>query len=231
MPDDAIDGLHDVGLEVVVEQVGAAAGQEPHQVVEGLLVGPAQLLDHPGDVGLVGRVVAEDVGRSGVEQRHGQLDDLLEVVLPAVVAVDVALAVAGDLLVVELLVLGQQEVVAVVHRREVGRHQQRHEAVLDQLELLDDLRPQQAQRVGERGEREPGVQLLGDRGSADEPAPLEHEHVEPRLGEVRRVRQAVVASADHDRVVGVAAGAGHHCSIRWEIGASSTVEPVLRAGL
>ena len=61
-------------------------------------------------------VVAEDVGRRVVEQRLRQLDDPLEVVLPAVVGVDVALAVPADLLVVELLVVGQQEVVAVVHR-------------------------------------------------------------------------------------------------------------------
>ena len=47
------------------------------------------------------------------------------------------------------------------------------------------------------------MQLLGDRGAADEAAALEHQHVEPRLGEVRRVGQAVVASADDDRVVGV----------------------------
>src|SRR5262249_45870109 len=119
---------------------------------------------------------------------------------------------------------------AVLLRCEVGRHQQRQEAVLHQVQLLDDLRPEQAERVGERREREARVKLLGDRRTADERTALEDQDVQTRLREVAGVREAVVTSAYDDRVVAV--GVGHRCSIRFEIGASSRgVELVLRGGL
>ena len=47
----------------------------------------------------------------------------------------------------------------------------------------------------------PGTQLLGDRRAADQVAPLEDQGAQARLGQVAGVDQAVVAAADHDRVV------------------------------
>ena len=48
---------------------------------------------------------------------------------------------------------------------------------------------------------EAGVDLLGHGGAAEHVAPLEHEHLAARAGEIRRVHQAVVAAADDDDVV------------------------------
>ena len=127
--------------------------------------------------------------------------DPVEVVVVAVVGVGVVRRVPPDLLEVLAVVVAEQQVVAVAGRVERRRHHQRHEAVLDEVELVDDLGPQQAQRVGERGEREARHQLLGDRGAADEVALLEHQRAQPGLGEVAGVDQSVVAAADHDRVV------------------------------
>ena len=98
------------------------------------------------------------------------------------------------------MVVAEQQVVAVAGRVERRRHHQRQEAVLDQVELVDDLRPQQAQRVGERREREARHQLLGDRGAADEVVLLQHQRAQPGLAEVRRVGEAVVAATHDDRV-------------------------------
>ena len=47
----------------------------------------------------------------------------------------------------------------------------------------------------------PGMQLLGDRRTADQVALLEHQRAQTRLGEVAGVDQPVVAAADHDGVV------------------------------
>ena len=156
----------------------------------------------PGEREELLRVVAEQVGRRGVHQRLERLEDLVEVVVEAVVRVGVVAAVAGDLLLVRAVVLAQQQVVAVLHRGERRRHQERVEPVLDEVELLDDLGPEQRQGVREGREPEAGPQLLGDRRAADERPPLEHQRLEPGPGEVRAVGQAVVAGADDDRVEG-----------------------------
>ena len=118
-------------------------------------------------------VVAEDVRRDHVQQRLDGLADHLHVVAVLVVRVGVVLRVPRDLLLVLAVVLGEQQVLAVEAGRERRRHQQRHEAVLRQLEVVDDLRPQQAQRVRERREPEARPKLLGDRRATDEVAALE----------------------------------------------------------
>ena len=137
-----------------------------------------------------------------VEQRLERLADHVQVVAVLLVGVGVVLAVAGDLLEVLAVVLGQPQVVAVLHRGERGRHEQRHEAVLGELQVLDDLRPEERERVRERREPEAGTQLLGDGGAADEVAPLEDQGPQARLREVGAVDEAVVAAADDDGVVG-----------------------------
>ena len=48
---------------------------------------------------------------------------------------------------------------------------------------------------------EAGMQLLGDRGAADQLAPLEDQGPQAGLREVGAVDEAVVAAADDDRVV------------------------------
>ena len=168
-------------------------------------------------------VVAEEVRRRRVEQRldargrpspcRARTDR---------VGVGVVLAVAGDLLEVLVVVLAEPQVVAVLHRREGRRHQERHEAVLGQLELVDDVRPQQAERVREGREREARVELLGDRGATDQVAPLEDQRLEPGLGQVGAVDQAVVAATDDDRVVGSLGARGAACGLRGFVGATSS---------
>ena len=199
--------LDDVAVEVVVEEVGRAAGEQADAVLQH----PRRQRLHPlgqiGQLQRVGGIVAEQVGRRRVDQRLQRLAHLRHVVLVLIHRVGVVLAVPGDLFEVGVAVGAHQQVVAVLHRRERAGHLDRHEAVLGQLEIMDDVGAQQAERVRERGEVEPGDQLLGDRRAADDVAPLDDQRLQARLGEVRAVDQAVVAAADDDRVEG---GVGRH---------------------
>ncbi len=107
----------------------------------------------------------------------------------------------GDLIEVLVAILSEQDVVTVLHGCEGGRHQKRHEAVLGQLQLVDDVGPEQRQRIGEGGEPEAGMQLFGDGRSAHEVAALDDQGFQPGPGQVGAVGEAVVASADDDGVV------------------------------
>ena len=149
-------------------------------------------------------------GRRVVEQRLDGLDHAVHVVVVALVGVGVVGGVPPDLGDVLVVVVADEDVVAVLGGVEARRHHQRHEPVLDQLELVDDRRPEQAQRVGERRELEAREELLGDRGAADEAAALEDQGAQAGLGEVGAVDQAVVAAADDDGVVLVAC-----CVMGW----------------
>ena len=166
-----------------------------------LLLDAAEVVEQPLHVDGVLGVLAEDVGRRVVEQRPHRLADPVEVVVVALVGVGVARRVPADLLEVLLVVVAEEQVVAVAGRVERRRHHQRQEAVLDQVELVDDLGAQQAQRVGERRELEARHQLLGDRRAADAVVLLQDQRAQPGLREVRRVGEPVVAAADDDRVV------------------------------
>src|SRR5881394_3875436 len=70
-----------------------------------------------------------------------------------------------------------------------------------QLELADDLRPQQAHDVGEDREAEAREHLLAPGRAADALAALEHQHLAPGTREVRGASEAVVSAADDDGVV------------------------------
>ena len=45
------------------------------------------------------------------------------------------------------------------------------------------------------------MKLLGDRRTADDRTPLEHDYLEPGGSEVRRAHEPVVTSADDQRIV------------------------------
>ena len=70
-----------------------------------------------------------------------------------------------------------------------------------QVEVADDLGPQQRDDVGADRELEAGEDLFGDRGAAEHVPPLEDEHLLPGPREVGGVDEAVVPAADDDDVV------------------------------
>jgi len=72
-----------------------------------------------------------------------------------------------------------------------------------QIQLADDLGPEEADDVGEDGELEAGEELLGDGRAADEVALLQNERLLAGAGQIGSGDQSVVAAADDDGVVGV----------------------------
>ena len=66
---------------------------------------------------------------------------------------------------------------------------------------------EQADRVGRDRVAKARMELLGDRGAADDRVLLEHQHAQTRAGEIGRASQAIVAGSDDDDVVAVSAHA------------------------
>ena len=112
---------------------------------------------------------------------------------------------AIDFLAREVVIVPAGEVVAVLERRDRARQRQDLQAMLGQFEITDDLRPQQADDIRELREAIAREDFLGHRRAADDFAPLEHDNLLAGAREVRSGNQAVMARADDDRVVLIAA--------------------------
>ena len=113
--------------------------------------------------------------------------------------------------------------------------------VRGEVEVADDLRAQEGQRVGARRSAHTGPQLLRHARTPDDVAALEDLDLESGPRQVRGSDEAVVAGADDDRVQH---GAGHYpqypqasrvgysghehaplhvgCLMRWHEGQDST---------
>ena len=73
--------------------------------------------------------------------------------------------------------------------------------MLGQLEVADDLGPQEADDVARDREPEARDDLLGDGRAAEDVAPLEDQRLEPGARKVRGGDEPVVPAADDHRVV------------------------------
>ena len=107
----------------------------------------------------------------------------------------------GDLAPGPLLVPPARQRAPVEQRREGAVERDELEPEARQVELADDVGPEQADDVGADREGEARVELLAHRRAAQDVAPLEHEHLAPGPGQVGGAGEAVVAAADDDRVV------------------------------
>ena len=97
--------------------------------------------------------------------------------------------------------LAGEQIAAVGGRQEVGAAPlDDAQAVAGEIEVADDLRVQERDRIGGDRVAEPGMELLGDRGAADQRAPLEHGDLEPGAGQVRGAHQPVVSATDDQRI-------------------------------
>ena len=115
------------------------------------------------------------------------------------------------------VIVDAPQIVAVRHRRERPVERQDLEAVRRQVELADDLGPQQRDDVRADRVLEARVDLFGHRRAAEHVAALEHQHLPPGAREVCRADQPVVAAANHDDVVVACtiAGREREKSLRW----------------
>src|SRR5688500_10547027 len=99
------------------------------------------------------------------------------------------------------VVVHAPQVVAVRHRGERAVEWKNLEAVPCQIELADDLGPQQRHDIRADRKPEAGKYLFGDRGAAQHVAPFEDQHLPPDACQVGRGGQPVVAAANDDRVI------------------------------
>ena len=109
----------------------------------------------------------------------------------------------GDLAQRLVVVAIEEQVLAVLAGRETSRHEQGQEAVLRELQLMNDLRPQQREGIAERRELEARLQLFGDRSATHHRPALKDERPQPALCQVGAIDQAIVAATHHDRIVSV----------------------------
>ena len=70
-----------------------------------------------------------------------------------------------------------------------------------QLQIRDHLRIEQRHRVARHRIAEARMKLFRDRRAADDIAPLQHQHLQPGLSQIRRANEPVMAPADDDNVV------------------------------
>ena len=93
------------------------------------------------------------------------------------------------------------QIVAAGHGRERAVERQNFQAMAGQIEIANDLRPQQRDYIGAHRELESGKDFFGDGGAAEHVTALEHQNFFAGARQVSGVGEAVMASADDDCVV------------------------------
>ena len=97
--------------------------------------------------------------------------------------------------------LAGQEIAAVGRGQEILRAAlDDAQAVIGELQVGDDLRIEQADRVGRHRIAETGMEFLGHRGAADHLAALDHFHAQAGHREIGRAGEAVMPRPDDDNV-------------------------------
>ena len=193
--------LDEVGLEVLAEEVGDAHRVEADRVVDDLLAELRELLaeiDHLADVA---RLERGRIRRRAQQQRPDELALAHHVGRIPVIGVRVARVVARELAPLHGVVGVVAEDVARAREGDAAAVGHDLQPVLRELEVAEQLRPQQAADVGAVRVDPALLDLAADRGAADIRVALEHQDLETGPREVGGVRQAVVARADHDRIV------------------------------
>src|SRR5579885_17034 len=192
--------LDDVALEPAREEIVGALRQEIDDAVglaSDLALAPQErrrlLEGFP--------VAARRIDRRLEEELAHDRGRLLEIGVEFGIDLGVVPREARELGLRLLRIVAEDDVVAIVERAEEVVGGQHFEAELAQLEIGDDARMQEAHHIGEDGGAEARREFLGDGGSADDVPPLQHQHPEPRLGEVAAADEAVMPGADDDRVV------------------------------
>ena len=202
--DDARGGhrrLEHVGLEPLIEEVDGAHRHQLDLVVLVLVRERLEAAAEREQVHQATRIERRGVGRGHVQDRLDEPAHVDHGLAVLVVRLRVDLRMARDLAPRLRVIVDPPQIVAARHRRERAVEREDLEAVPRQVELPDDLRPQQRDDVGADRELEPRKHFLGDRGAAHQVPPLEHQHLAPGPRQVRGVDEPVVPAADDDHVI------------------------------
>ena len=69
------------------------------------------------------------------------------------------------------------------------------------LHVADDIRPQRAERMRQRGSTKAGIEFFGDGAAADHFAAFENERLESALGHIESGDQGVVTAANENHTL------------------------------
>ncbi len=227
------DRLDLVALEEPVEDVHDAHRHQARDVADRLHVEAAE---PPGQSELLVEIrglLRSHRGRDRHQHRPEDVGQAADPGVPPLDRVGVLLRELRERFEVRLgVVVVLDDAPAIGEREEVGAHGIGLVAVLGEAKVPLDGVGHQAHHVAERGHLELG--RLGPRrhgvgGAADLVSCFEDDRSGARPGEIRAGDEAVVASADHDRVVAV--GAGGACGAGAAGGAGHGSSGPGRAGL
>ena len=99
------------------------------------------------------------------------------------------------------------QITALIERQKVRKLSLNDpQAVAGKIEIADDFRIEQRDRVGRDRIAETGVKFLGHRRAADRIARFEHQRLETRGAEIGRADEPIMAAADNDGVVALQQG-------------------------
>jgi len=101
------------------------------------------------------------------------------------------------------LLAGEQQRAAIAEDVERAAEPDQAEAMPLEIEVADDLRPQQAEHIGGDRVAVSGVKLLRHSRAADHRPALQYERTKAAPTKISRRRQAVMPAADDDGVVPV----------------------------
>ena len=178
--------LEHVGLEPLIEEIDRAHRHQLDLVVAVHVGEGAEALAEERQLHELARIQRHRIGRRHVEDRLDEARHLDHRLAVLVVGLGVEPRVPPDLALRLGVVVHAPQVVAVRHRREGAVERQDFQAVARQIEIADDLRPEQRHHVRADREAEARKHLLGDRRAADDVAALEHEDLAARRGRDRR---------------------------------------------
>ena len=194
--------LHLRRLEPLLEELGDRQRHHLDEVPGRLDVEALQLPGEARQLQQVSWGFGSDGRRGHQQQGPHELRDLRQVGAEFRPGLGVFLREFADLGVRLRRVLGQQQMRAVRKGYVIVRRERvESEAMPAQLQLVDDFGRHQGEHVGEGRDRIAWPGMLADGGAAQDGAPLQDEGFQARPPEVCRGRQAVVATADDNRVV------------------------------
>jgi len=195
-------GFENVGLEPLVEEIGGGHGHELDEIVfffggEGL-----EATSEKSEFAQASGIERSGIGRRHRKERFDEAAHLDHFLAEFVVGFGVEAGVADEFAAGFGVVVDAPEMVAIGHGRESAVERKDFEAVAREVEVANDFGAQKRDDVRADGELESGDDFFGDGGAAEDVAAFEDEDFFVGAGEIGRVGQAVVASADDDCVVG-----------------------------
>ena len=179
-------GFEHVGLEPLIEKINGAHGHELDLIVFVVARHALEAASDEEQLHQFARVQRVGVGRDHAEDRFHEAAHGLHGFAEFVVGFGVDAGVAGDFAMRLAVIVHAPQVIAAGHGREGAVERKDFEAVAREVEVADDLGPQQRDDVRADGELEAREDFFGAGRAAENVAAFEHENFLSRALRGRR---------------------------------------------